>query len=407
MDRKTKVLTINWSGEEGSIVKIIRDIEENSGDGYEYYHAYQIGEKSNSHNYLVACWNLTRFYYMLARITGLKYGVGTLATRKLLHYIDRLNPDIIHIHCPNFYSINLYILFEHLKKKEYKVIITNHAEFFYTGNCAHAVECTGYLSGCHKCTRVFDKKRKYLVNRTNYEWTKMKKAFAGAKNFHMTVVSPWQYKRIKSSPITEDLPVTIIENAVNTKTFRPLPQVDYSLKEKHHMGEKKIVLNVTSGFSDDIDDLKGGYYLIQVAKMLPQYNFVVAGNLNVSSKEKLSENIICLGNIKNQEELAQWYNLADLTVLTSKRETYGMACAESLACGTPVVGFEAGGTESIALEKYSEFCEYGDETKLAQLITNWVNKKKDERLNLVEEAYHRYSADRMATEYLALYEEIT
>ena len=45
-----------------------------------------------------------------------------------------------------------------------------------------------------------------------------------------------------------------------------------------------------------------------------------------------------------------------LTVLTSKRETYGMACAESLACGTPVVAFLAGGTESIALEVQQYSC---------------------------------------------------
>ena len=41
--------------------------------------------------------------------------------------------------------------------------------------------------------------------------------------------------------------------------------------------------------------------------------------------------------------LAEYYSLVDVTVITSFHETFSMVVAESLSCGTPIVGFKAGG----------------------------------------------------------------
>lgn len=402
MRQKPRVLTINWSGTEGSIVKLIRDIEEYTKDDYEYYHCYQVGEKSSGNNYLVAPWIVTKFYYGLARIVGLKYGIGTIPTIGLINYINQVEPDIVHIHCPNFYNINLYMLFSYLKRKRYSVIITNHAEFFYTGNCAYAFECDGYINGCKSCTRVFDSKHKYLLNRTGAEWKKMKRSFSDAPDFNTTVVSPWQEMRIKTSPIMRELPVYVIENAVNEKIFKR-KTVNPQIIKKLCLGEKKVILNVTSGFSNDVTDIKGGYYFIELAKAMPEYVFLVAGNVLLKENDELSNNLIVLGNIMNQDELADYYNLADLTVLTSRRETFGMACAESMACGTPVVAFKAGGTESIAIPQYSEFVEYGDLKDLMSKIRKWIDKKNNLTDKLEADARNRYSIQRMAKQYEKLY----
>ncbi len=405
MERKIKVITINWTGKDGSIVSLIRDIEEKTKDSCEYYHCYQVGEKSFANNYLVASWNVTRVYYLLARVFGVKYGMGTLPTLKLLKHIDNIGPDVIHVHCPNFYSINLYMLFRHLKKKKYPVVITNHAEFFYTGNCAHAFECEGYLAGCKKCKMVFDSKHKYWINRTHYEWKKMKRALCDAEYFEMTVVSPWQYKRICTSPLTENIKVKIIENAVNTSIFKKEVVDRKQICEGEKFQYRKIILNVTSNFSNDKSDAKGGYYFIQLAKAMPEHVFLVAGNTNLSEPYDMSDNLILLGNISEQQKLVDYYNIADLTVLTSRRETYGMACAESLVCGTPVVGFEAGGTESIAIDRYSEFAKFGDIDGLILLINKWIDKKDTLSDEIAIEAEKRYSTDRMAREFLELYQE--
>lgn len=403
--KKIKVLAINWSIEEGSIAKLMQDIEAVNREECEFYYCYQVGVKEQGKKYRIAGWNITRLYYLLARITGIKYGGGSVPTFFMLLWLNKIRPDIVHIHCPNFYNLNLYMLFRYLKKKNYGVIITNHAEFFYTGNCPYAEDCRGYLSGCLKCEKVFDVKHPYIVNRTNTEWKRMRKAFENFDRLQMTAVSEWVKKRCQESPITEKIPVRVIENAVDGTIFHRKEVFWIKWKEEWRP-DQKYILNVTSGFSDNEKDLKGGIHLIQTARELPEYIFWVAGNKYVEHYENIPSNVKLLGNISDKSELSDLYNCADLTVLTSKRETYGMACAESLACGTPVVAFLAGGTESIALEEYTEFVEYGNVHMLKEAIYRWIGKKKDISFGLADIAGERYAKERMGKEYLQLYKEM-
>lgn len=399
-----RVVTINWSVSDGSIAKLIRDIEKEEETKCEFYHCYQVGEANHGREYLVAGWNVTRFYYALARIVGLKYGVGTIPTRKMIRYMKRISPDLVHIHCPNFYNINIYMLLSYLKKSEIPVVITNHAEFFYTGNCAYAEECTGYMTGCGECKRIFDTHHRYWINRTKTEWKKMKAAFENFKYLKMVVVSQWELERYKMSPIVKDIPVTVIENAVDTAIYHKKQKTEQALPSACR--GRRLILNVTSRFSAAKEDLKGGYYLIQLAEKLPEYYFVVAGNLVKTEGMHLPDNLMALGNVTDKDTLADWYNLADLTVLTSKRETFGMSCAESLACGTPVVGFCAGGTESIALKEYTEFVEFGNVERLIDTVRKWIEKKDTFSNEMAQKAEQRYSIQRMGREYLQLYQEL-
>lgn len=397
------MLAINWSIEDGSIAKLMQDIELVNKKECEFFYCYQVGEKGTGKRYRISSWNITRFYYLLARITGIKYGGGTVPTLFMLHWFRKVKPHIVHIHCPNFYNLNLYMLLHYLKKRRYKVIITNHAEFFYTGNCSYADDCKGYLSGCMKCEKAFDEVHPYIRNRTDVEWKKMYRALNDFDGLQMTAVSNWVKRRCEESPITRNIPIQVIENAIDETIFY---KREVFQKKWRDDSDQKYILHVTSGFSDSENDLKGGRYLIQVAKELPEYIFWVAGNKYIDHYEDIPSNIKLLGNISNKKELADLYNCADLTVLTSKRETYGMTCAESLACGTPVVAFLAGGTESIALEEYTEFVEYGNVSLLRRAICKWINKKGALSWDLANRAERRYAKERMGKEYLQLYREM-
>lgn len=375
-----KILTVNCTSDNGSISKIISDIEKEN-PGFEYFHCYQIGEKSTDiHEYLVDSWNMTRIYYGLSRVAGIKYGLGRRPTSRLIRHIKKVNPDLVHIHCPNFYSISIYKLFHYLKECGIPVLITNHAEFFYTGNCVYSFECMGFTSGCHHCNRQFDAVHPYMINRTHYEWKKMREAFQGTANFMMTVVSPWQAQRIRLSPIIpENMPVRVILNGVDTDVFHLLGQEKGRLREKLGIKEKAkdkfVAVQVSSFFTDEPENIKGGIFLIEMARMLPDIEFVVVGNYRLSEGIHLPSNLTLVGNISDQDALAMYYNAADVTVLTSRRETFGMACAESLCCGTPVAAFKAGGTESIALEKYSEFTDFGNVEALADILRKHRERK--------------------------------
>lgn len=117
------------------------------------------------------------------------------------------------------------------------------------------------------------------------------------------------------------------------------------------------------------------------------------------------ENVKHINFIQNQSDLAKFYSLADLTVLTSKKETFSMPVAESLCCGTPVAGFCAGGPESIAIPQYSDFVEYGNVELLKESIKKQINAETDKDL-IATAAKGKYSSNVMAQHYYNLYTEL-
>ena len=80
-----------------------------------------------------------------------------------------------------------------------------------------------------------------------------------------------------------------------------------------------------------------------------------------------------------------------------------MVTAESLCCGTPVVGFKAGAPEQITIDKYSTFVNYADIDALQKAIENIVvfNAKEIE-----QDAHNKYDKNIMATKYVEIYEKI-
>ena len=109
-----------------------------------------------------------------------------------------------------------------------------------------------------------------------------------------------------------------------------------------------------------------------------------------------------LGNVSNQNELAKYYSLADVTIISSKRETFSMIVAESLCCGTPVVGFKAGAPEEITLKEYSDFVEFGNLKLLKDAIFKWLKKKNDSN-DIHKTAKKKYDKINMINKYIDLY----
>ena len=134
---------------------------------------------------------------------------------------------------------------------------------------------------------------------------------------------------------------------------------------------------------------------------MPEVDFIVAGK---HPKELMvPHNIELLGEVRDQKTLAQLYSNADLTVITSKKEKFSMVVAESLCSGTPVVGFEAGAPELIAIPEYSCFVEQGNIAKLESTVIKFLNKKFD-KATVSDSAKKHYSKEKMAQQYLSVYD---
>ena len=164
---------------------------------------------------------------------------------------------------------------------------------------------------------------------------------------------------------------------------------------------------VTSNFDPSDKYSKGGFYLLEIARLLKseRIQFIIVGRTaTVNLKEG---NVSIIGSVYDKNELADYYRRADVALTLSQRETYGMTVAEALLCGTPVVGFKNGGSESIALSKHTQFVEFGNVKELADIIKNkWISYKDVHADQIALEAKAVYSDKVMAKAYESLYSEV-
>lgn len=402
-----KVLQINCVYGEGSTGHIIRNLhKEYIGRGIESVVLYGRGKKTDEKNVRKICSEAyAKMNNFLSRLSGLMYGGCGISTKKILKTIKRENPSVVHLHCLNGFFVNVYGLIEKLKELKIKTVVTLHAEFMYTGNCGHSLACEKWTTGCGNCPRLKKETKSLFFDNTHKSFLKMQRAFDGfdKESLVVTSVSPWVKSRAERSPILKDKRNEVIYNCVDTTVFR-FKNTD-NLRAIKGCGCEKIVFHATTMLSDDKNDLKGGYYVLRLAeKMLGEnVRFIIAGEYEKGLK--IPGNVILLGKITDRNVLAGYYSMADATVLTSKRETFSMVTAESLCAGTPVIGFQAGAPEQIAACD-CVFVEYGNEETLFAALKKALEKKYDKE-SISEKAEKVYGVDKIATEYINLYKELS
>lgn len=405
-----KIIQINVVFSTGSTGKIVHDIDSYiKAKPYDSLVFYGRGKSVHQTGVYKFCTEAEAAVQKIRNRAGaLMYGGNPLSTKRLIRRIKKESPDIVHLHCINGFCVNIYTLLSFLANAKIKTVITHHAEFFYTGNCGYALECKQFMenNGCSKCPHPRAATGALFVDRANTAWQKMLASLSkfDCRNLVFTAVSPWLYNRSKRSPIVSKFDCTVIENGLDTSVFKHFS--DY----QKYRGlipncKNRMILHVTASFADDKDTFKGGDRIIELARLMPEISFVIVASYSKISNP-LPENVYFFGRTKDQQTLAALYNAADLTVIASKRETFSMVVAESLCCGTPVVGFEAGGPESIAIHPYCKFVsrEKGEKGLLDaayKMMDNNFDKSKTSQV-----AIKKFGLEVMAEKYCSLYSSL-
>lgn len=394
-----KVMQINCVYKKGSTGKIVNDIHtELNKQGITSVVCYGRGSTINEENVYKTCSEFeAKLNNLISRFTGNIYGGCFFATNRLIKVIKKEKPDVVHLHCINGYFANIYRLVNFLKKQNIPTVVTHHAEFLYTANCGYAYECENWKTGCGNCPSAQESINSY-VDRTAKNFKNMEKAFKSFPNLISAGVSPWVSKRAGLSPIFEDKKNIAVLNGIDCNIFRPCGDAKQLKAEFGIPLDKKVIIHVTSSFESKA---KGGNNLRLFAQKIGDDAVIlVVGNRETPSN--LPKNIIAVGRVENQQKLAECYSMADVSVIVSKKETFSMPVAESLCCGTPVIGFKAGGPETISISKYSEFVEYGDIDALYNATLKFLNLENDKKA-ISEEAILKYDKKEMADRYIQIY----
>ena len=274
------------------------------------------------------------------RFTGLHGCFSYFSTRYFLHKVKKISPDVIHLHNLHHNYINLPLLFKYIKKHNVKVVWTLHDCWSFTGQCPHfdIIGCDKWLTGCYSCPQYRDYPSSF-VDRTKLMYKKKKKWFTGVRDMTLVTPSKWLAGLAARSFLAE-YPVTVVNNGIDLARFRPIQS---DVKERLGCADKFLLLGVSFGW----DNKKGLDVFLELARRLPcDYQILLVGT-NEETDRLLPPNVISIHRTQNQEELAELYAAADLLVNPTRGDTFPTVNIESLACGTPVLTFDTGGSPEI------------------------------------------------------------
>ena len=388
-----RIIQINCVYAKGSTGRIVETLHRYyQTHGHESYVLYGRGESPDvQKNIIKVSRELpSKARSALSRITGNLYGMALMPTRRIKKSIETIAPDVVHLHCINGNFCNIFQLISWLGAEGIPTVITQHAEFLYTGNCGYAYDCEQWKTGCHHCPDPVGAIGSPRHAATHENWLKMKNAFEGAAQFRLVGVSDWVSERSRQSAILGAYPCLTVLNGLDTSVFH------FRGKDKKACSE---VIYVTPYFEDEN---KGGLWLLELAKETHNQpiHYSVVGR---TEKEYAADNVTFEGVVNDPARLAKLYSNADVCLLTSRRETFSMVTAEALCCGTPVVGFRAGAPEQICIPEYGSFVPYGDIHALKTALVDMLKREVD-RQRLSDTAKSKYSSERMAKEYIGIYE---
>ncbi len=400
-----KVLLIDVNCKHSSTGKIVYDLySELNNQDHEAAICYGRGPLVKEPMIYKFSSNLEMYAHaFLTRITGLTGVYSPIATHRLIKHIEKFNPDIVHIHELHAYFVNITPLINYLKKNKIKTVWTFHCEFMYTGKCGHAYECEKWKVECGNCPQVREYPSSLFFDFTKKMFNEKKKLFHNFNNLTIVTPSEWLANRVKQS-FLKDKDIRVIHNGIDTTNIF-YPRNFEHLKKKHNITDEKIVLAVAPNL---MSEQKGGRWLLELAKKFindDKIKFVLIGVDDLN--QDFDDNIIALGRTSNQIELAEYYSMADITLLTSIKETFSLVSAESLACGTPVIGFDSGAPSEIAPKGYGVFVEYGDIKSLVREIRIFLNKESKLKSKNECELYgkERYPKSLMFQHYMKLYKQ--
>lgn len=340
----------------------------------------------------------TALHAALTRVTGLTGCYSFFSTRRLLRFMDSFKPDIVHLHEPHAYFVNLKPLFEYIRAKNIPLVYTFHCEFAYTGKCGFANSCDRWQTGCGECPQLGEYPKTMFFDFTAKMWRE-KRALLTGQRMLVCTPSEWLAERVRRSFLGGEYDVRVVPNGIDTALFRPRDSAH--LRARHSLADEKVVLAVAPYM---MDARKGGRDVLRLAESMKdeRVKFILIGVDDLT--EEFSPNVIAMGRTENQQELAEYYSMADVFVICSAMENFPTTCLEAVCSGTPVAGFAAGGTAETAPAPVGCFAAPGDIAALRENVMAFLAAPPapEEFLPLRE----RFSGEQMYERYNAIYREM-
>jgi len=287
---------------------------------------------------------------------------------------------------------------------EVPVVFTMHEMSPFTGGCSYAGKCDRFRQQCGKCPLMNGGKENDWSRRN---WERKNRLFRSRPpgKIHFVADSHWLAAEAGKSGLLAGLPVSVIHYGLDTETYRPLNRAF----ARDVLGVPPDQPVVSFAAASVNDERKGVKYLIEALRLLPQVPFLLTwGRSFPPALADIPHKH--LGNIDNEHFMALAYNAADVFVMPSLEEAFGQTALESIACGTPVTAFAAGGiVDTVRHEQTGMLASVGSSKELQTAIgrllddqTLWQHCSREG----VRVASQEFSQEQNARRYVKLYKSL-
>lgn len=399
-------VTANW-GSTGKIAEQINQVA--AAQGWKTYIAY--GRDFNScQSKTIRIGNKLQVYehYIEHRFFDNDGLASRLATKQLVKRINRIKPDIIHLHNIHDHWLNYRILFEYLNTLSIPIVWTQHDCWSFTGGCAHFS-----LKGCYcwrdggcsqNCPMKQSKSVRHLFEKTKKHFDLKKSLFTATKNMTIVPVSHWLEDLERQSFLNNHHIVTI-HNGIDISTFRTTDAAE--VRRKFGMGEERYVIGVSSVWLP----YKGWNDFLKLSELLPKGIRLVLVGLNKEQEtEALRHGIIGIPRTENVKELAALYSSAMLFCNLTYQDNYPTTNLEAMSCGTPVLTYRTGGSVEAISPETGWIVEQGNVEDVVKVIEQLAQREEGEilaqRRTCRERAEKEFNKEDRYEEYMQLYHQL-
>ena len=283
------------------------------------------------------------------------------------------------------------------------VVWTLHDMNPFTGGCHYSGGCERFAAECGSCPQLRGSSGPRDLTFACLGRKRAQMEPIPAERLSVVGSSRWITEAARRSSLFSRFEVHHIPSGIDTEEFRPMPRAE--ARRRFGLPENaRIALFV----AELVSDRRKGLQLLQAAAEasadLPGTLFVTIG------QGAAGDNFRHLGSLRDTASLRAAYSAADVFVLPSLEDNFPNTMIEAMACGTPVVGFAAGGIPDAVHDGVTGLlAPTGDGVALAVQVRRVLEHDALQRSLGWEARYlveQEYNVHLHARRYAALYEQM-
>ncbi len=351
-----------------------------------------IGCKFNGHN----LHNYLRERNIDAKQLVRKKLSNDINTFQMKSFADILNndlifdADIIHLHLIQNTDFDINMLYVLSKLKP--IVITLHDCFYLGGHCLHSFGCEKWKVHCKDCGQL-NIPMPISVDKTALNFF-TKKEIIQNSNIAAITASDFIFDKVNQSPIWKNKTVYKLPFGINQDIFKPSDKK--AAKKLLGIDEKSFVIM----FRATKNPFKGIDIILEALNNLntnKNITIITVEEKGLVKKFKNKYKIKEFGWVKDDTKMARLYQAADLFLMPSTQEAFGLMAVEAMSCKVPVLTTPKTAVEKVINAPVSGFC--ADVDKFSDILNDIVNDKTNLQ-QIAENAYDYAKANYGLNKYL-------